>query len=391
MMSFFTALGLYYFTLPYFVWSGPLASYNFVILLSGICGIICFANRESSDRFKSLIFIYFVALLLFYVIINERSFYINLRYLFVLFIPLINSSFQKTTYEYFINIYVAIISISLGVYVLALTGIISPIKTIPPLNELKSINYNVYPFLVSPSGAPVRRFFGPFDEPGVVGTISGIFLCIEKISFKNKRSLILLISGLVSLSFFFYILIGVYFSLYYLERRRIRNLVLFLIAALSVSFYISSSDELQDFAERFEWNTEDNRFAGDNRTSIDLVKFYINANTDTKNILFGVDDKMAYLDQSEGTSSFWNVIILYGLLFFIPYLLFFIIYGNHYKRNLVAFILFLLVLVGTIYQRPYIFQEWTVFLFLMLAGHDSIAAKNGLETFNNKTSKTLFR
>ena len=83
------------------------------------------------------------------------------------------------------------------VWLLLFFGIPVPGKIIAPLNAVKTYNYIAYPFLVIPNylGAGLDvyfqslRFCGPFDEPGVVGTIAGLMLYIDNFNLKDKRNI----------------------------------------------------------------------------------------------------------------------------------------------------------------------------------------------------------
>ena len=83
-------------------------------------------------------------------------------------------------------------------------------------NQLKvdaGQGYALYPFTVVLDYMlyqPIYRFMGPFDEPGVVGTISAIVLAANKFKLKNKSDFIVLFSGVASLSLAFYLMSFIY-------------------------------------------------------------------------------------------------------------------------------------------------------------------------------------
>jgi len=60
----------------------------------------------------------------------------------------------------------------------------------------------------------IGRFCGVFNEPGVVGTFSALFLIADRFDLTKKDNLIFLISGLLAFSFAFYMMIGVYLLLF---------------------------------------------------------------------------------------------------------------------------------------------------------------------------------
>ena len=188
-------------------------------------------------------------------------------------LPFGDRNFTKKVYENFLNIYCLITMISLLVWCLYLFDMAPMLGTISPLNELKQYNYNVYPFLVCASNSP--RFCSVFDEPGVVGTISGILLCCQKFKLKDIRTIILLITGLCSTSMFFYILCAIYIVLYYLMvEKKLQGVILSIIIIISSLYIIQSNTILNEaIGYRFQWDSETGKMVGDNRTD-ELVLYY---------------------------------------------------------------------------------------------------------------------
>jgi predicted RNA-binding protein with RPS1 domain len=83
---------------------------------------------------------------------------------------------------------------------------------IDPLNPLKDFLYKQYPFLVMPNeviNVEFPRFYGVFDEPGVIGTFAGIMLFAERYNLKKISNIILFVSGVFSFSLFFILLSAV--------------------------------------------------------------------------------------------------------------------------------------------------------------------------------------
>lgn len=85
-------------------------------------------------------------------------------------------------------------------------GISMPAKSIQPLNKAKQASYLAYTFYVTTNqwGADILpRFFGYYDEPGVVGTLSGLILMTRKFNLKKLINIPIFIGGLLSFSLFF--------------------------------------------------------------------------------------------------------------------------------------------------------------------------------------------
>lgn len=103
-------------------------------------------------------------------------------------------------------------------YICAQLGYISPIGQITI--EQHDRVYTVYPLLVLDKGVDILRFYGPFNEPGVVGTLGAVLLCTQKFNFKDWRTLIILLAGVLSMSLFFFALVIGYGVVYLVFLRK---------------------------------------------------------------------------------------------------------------------------------------------------------------------------
>lgn len=372
--AFFSAIILFYMSAPYFVWHGFFGSIYVKTILAFILGGLFFVNRRKQTGFEISLFFLLFGTMIVYFVVSRRNFNFFLSLFPVVLVPFTKESFSRIVFRQFINIFVLMLALALVFWLFALLGIVSPYKTIPPLNVLKTHDYFVFPFFVSPAGSPTIRFYGPFDEPGVVGTLCGILLCIEKFNLKNAKSIILLIAGLCSLSFFFYILVGVYFILYFAFRKKsISKTLLMALFAAGVFYTIQQVPVLNEtLGIRFEWDAEKGTFVGDNRINSEFVQATFEQIRGTKQFWFGIDDKEDYLDSVAGSSSFITVIVLYGMVFTILYLLFFVLYALYYRESWWSVLLFIFAFFATIYQRPNTFNIIYVYLFTYLAKMDRI-------------------
>ena len=86
-------------------------------------------------------------------------------------------------------------------------------------NSLKVLHgeyYLKYPLSLNLSsflGQTVYRLLGPYDEPGVIGTLAALILSADNFRLNSKSNLILIIAGILSFSLTFYILTVLYFFL----------------------------------------------------------------------------------------------------------------------------------------------------------------------------------
>lgn len=363
------SLALFYLTQPYFFWHGIMSGLVVRVAMTFTVGFAFWLNRKSLNHDEYFLIVFFFALAILYTYTSGRNIVYYLTLLPILFLPFSKEKFHVKVFDSFLTIYVIFIGLSLISHVFALMGVISPYTSISPLNELKSYNYYVYPFLVRVS-LTSPRFCGIFDEPGVVGTLSGIMLCIKGLNFRDYKSVILLISGLASLSLFFYILIAVYFALYSaILKRSTGRIFMYLLLVVGFVYALNNVPVISELiGERIEWDAEKGSISGDQRINYEKAEYYISfISRNAKTLAFGIEDKKAFLKDVEGSSSIFLVLIVNGAIFLIGYISFFILYAYRYKLNIVSWLMFIFVFMGTIYQRPYTFQFLPVFLFFTLA------------------------
>lgn len=379
---------LFVMCMPYFAWKGILMTLNPLILL--VLTIICFLERRrlrSKDIFPLLVF---TAALLVYTIASDHNLVFFVTYASIILLPFLKNDFSKSLFEKFLLIFTITTALGLVFWFLAIIGLVSPIGSIEPINFLKKYYYLVYPFFITSTEDPLARFEGLYDEPGVMGTLCGLFLIIRGLDFKDWKSIALLLGGCFSLSFFFYVVLIVYFGVkYFFNKNNIKRVSIFAVCISVLIYLIFTNPYLyKNIGYRFEWNKTESRFEGDNRINIDVVSFYWQG-MDTRQILMGINNKDAYKDSVQGSSSIYNVIILYGILFVILYFVFFILYSIRNSDSRLKAILSVLVIFGSLYQRPGVMDLPYVFLFCLISNSkmiDTLAekrfAKKGAEPLN---------
>lgn len=388
-----SALLLFLFIRPYFLWE-IMSDRAVTIAMSFLLCAFFYMNRgkiSAADRRISLLFIFTV---LYYIIrglimaemtingVISRS----ILFLYVI-IPFAKDSFSKQVYNSFLTIYSAVIAISLLSYVGVMIGAISAIGTISNGVGDHLREYTVYPFLVMDRGYDLIRFYGLFNEPGVVGTLSALLLCIQKFRLNDIRVVIILISGVLSFSLFFYILLLSYSVIYLLMVKRDYLLCLIFISAFGI-FYLKTRDNpvlYETIWERIEWDSTDHQFKGDNRRN-EIVDDYYDDFKKTPSFWYGStrEELDRFWNLVYETSSYKVVVITDGMIFLFFYLLFFVLYAYHHKRSIKEFLLFVLVLLANTYQRADIYYIQMIFLYTYFA-------RSGLEinTSKNMQSRQL--
>lgn len=365
--TFWVALLLFLTLQPYFVWS--LSSYLNPII-SVIIGIIFFNEKELVSNgvdYKDLA-VYFFFVIVLFAITGGANILGAITMFAILFIPFGNTKFSGEVIYYLSVIYSVIVGLALISWFLMQFNLIFPIKTISPLNENDFEYYTVYPLfqiLANNNGLfGATRFAGPFDEPGVIGSISAVLLCLEKFNFKNWKTYIYLISGIVSFSFFFYLVV-VSYGLFYLIliKKRVWPTIIFF--ALFAGVYMRTKDDpiiSYTIWNRFEWDSTSGTFSGDNRMTEDAEDFY-KSKRGTYEYWFGLKDYDSYWKLAKGGCSYKNTVMKNGMVAFALYALFFLIIAWRNKQSKVSFLLFAFLFLSMLYQRPILFQSAWILIF----------------------------
>lgn len=358
---------------PYFVW--PYVSFYFTYGLTFIISCFFFINRAKISKDYYIILIVYIIGTLLYGHANHNMM-VGLFMLFMGFIAFSKESFCSSVYNSFMSLYSILIGLGVLSWLLVLAGVISPIGTIETISDdaAKQAGYVVYPFTIMVRDLDAIRFRGMFDEPGIVGSVGAVLLCINNFNFKDWRTYPVLISGILAFSFFFYIILFVYFSTKLIFiKKKIGYFVLFVILGILVFAMTKDNDIIYELLwKRFEWDADSGGFVGDNRMGSDthIAQFYESIKG-SHQYWFGVDNKKMLTDMLAESSSYRNAVMYYGMFFFVFYCLFFILYGFKYNKNIMSFLLYCFVFLGMVYQRPGIYEPVLLFLFTYYARHQS--------------------
>jgi hypothetical protein len=231
-------------------------------------------------------------------------------------------------------------------------------------NQLKvasGMGYAKYPFMVVLDYTlqdPVYRFMGPFDEPGVVGTISVLILVVEKFNLKSKRNVVVLIAGLISFSLAFYVLTVAYLLLVCLRNKPSR---IYVSALLLGSFWFASSSEIIS-GKTLDRLQIDNGIFGNNRVQSELLIAMSNwSNGTVETLLFGLPGPMV----ADGSSSFLSTLVYTGILGVFVYVMIIAIFILRLRSHVTFdFIVFIAFFLAAGYQRPDNLKPEFMLLFL---------------------------
>ena len=141
--------------------------------------------------------------------------------------------------------------------------------------------YRWWIFAIYSYGGHSFRLCGIFNEPGVLGTVCALLFICTFTQSKWWEKVLLLVTGILTLSLAFALLIFLFIMLYICQKRLLNNIYIFLFLGffLIIPHIDFHNKDINDLAARFAITS--NGLAGDNRTStlfdIEYQKF-INSN-----------------------------------------------------------------------------------------------------------------
>lgn len=346
---------------PFFVWQVPPSLIFVISLLLFAPKLIDLQKTKASDG----IFIIIMSVL--YLVLLARSGgtgQVSVPGKIAGLVPIIlfytSPKFAKAIFEKFTTLFAFLIIPSIFMYVLVVIFEISiPYRIIPPLNEIKDGVYRQYPFLVIYQGVVFfDRFCGYFDEPGVVGTICAVLLAIRNFNLTNWISISIFIAGVLSTSMFFFG-ISIMFLIYKVPLRY----KLAIIGLVGVLVFVLYNNEIiyHLVFRRFSL-TDDGTLAGINREGGSFAEWYEQFRH-SEHYLWGLGRGFGAL-HNPGGASFRQLIVDYGLIFFITYILSFSLYSLKrigFNNN---WVVYMMLLLGIIFQRPFILNIPYVMLLL---------------------------
>lgn len=211
----------------------------------------------------------------------------------------------------YLNLNALVISLGVVLFLLDTLKLIGPIGLVSAPDHANLEGYqNLYYLAYYPSwisfdisGVVIHRFASVFWEPGTLGLYLIAFILIELLFFvykhdffNQRRAAVFLISGILSLSLLFYLLIFpvVLFILFYNKRWVSLSIIIALIALALIYFY----DQLYNLIfYRLEFDSE-RGFVGNNRSSAFDIMLSSMTNTDWITVLVGYGPKAIFLGDS---------------------------------------------------------------------------------------------
>jgi hypothetical protein len=352
------AFSLFMLTPPFYVWHS--ISPLFFVL---ICSSIAFFNQKSISVGNIVFFMAFFFIYLYIPIRNQQNIFGIVVFMLILTLFILSSDFINNTLNKYIFIYSITLIPSLIVFVIVyILRIDLPHSFIKPLNPLKLVDYVQYPFLVeqnSFSNNVVPQFFAYYDESGVVGTVSALLLMISGFDLKKKINIPIFISGILSFSFAFYLIVLVYGFTFF----RLRNKIILTVVIIGFVTLFKGNSLIDSYVfNRFD--IQNGKLAGDDRIADSNFNVWYKHFSNSSDFYFGLGEEEG-LQHNVGGSSYKNLIVNYGIVFFVLINVLLVMYSYsklHLKKE---FYVYLFILLLVIYQRPNITNYF--YLFLVLA------------------------
>lgn len=350
----FTSWTVYY-QLPYgLVFQGILALFIFVIY-----------GKYTNRRISIFIFFFFISLwyyrpMFFDISAMMSGFY---RALIPCSLFLLSSDCQKVILKYLFYLIAIIAGIGAVLHILNFLGIYSvPAFT---MVEMPERDFEIRPFLVYiyPSSF---RFSSIFDEPGYLGTIIALYLALERYNFHKLINIVLLFCGILSLSFGFYVMLGIGMSIMSIKKRNYKPLILFVLLFAILYIFIPDFFELLFQREEVVSLLNGGKFEDSRGGYVNMVMSLKTINSmPIMNVLFGngYDAPLFYFKENTNflaSSSIFRLVFQMG---YVGVLLFIIGLINYTKKSSEC-IVFILLFIFSLYQRPHVFA---LMFFIMLA------------------------
>lgn len=324
--------------------------YENVYLSLGALGITAFVGFQTKifQRTKSSIIVSILFLCLYLWLSKYSNIYgtleLIIQWLILCYIVSLKYEYKIQLIDFITKWFAILMSISLGAYILFLSGVSFP-GTIVEYQQYFMDNH--YFFLQK----ELFRFQSVFLEPGHMTMGLAPLLFINKYNLKNRYVLILFIAQMLSLSLAGYMMMMIGYSVLFLfdkqsKKSKLISVLLSVILICSVAIFMQNSFENNVFDDlifrRMEF--DNGHFVGDNRSSVYLDRQFEDV-VSSSDILTG---RYFNSEMSEkGVAGYKKFIVQFGLIGCVLLILSF--FSTHklliYKFRRNAFLLVIMILL----------------------------------------------
>lgn len=356
---------------PMYIWGEALLLQVF-FYISAICSI--FVIKDVRVRFNGsvLLFVlwvmYVVAVSVAMEVDSKKLLVFLVLMLFSLYMLLLDESKLVTLFDIFYNVVFIFALLALLTWLLIALDVVSlhsmylldsyePIKrengvfyyTNFVSNWMPQTNYCVSSFCAS-------RLMGPLNEPGYWGTLVAMVLAIKEMK-PTFRNVIIFISGVLTLSLAFFIMVFMYLLITLVRQKKLTLLVIFF--SLFMFYSMGLFDGIIGYRLMGGSGVRDNR-----NSDLFLENFFVYLNDPL--VFFG-NGAFSSSDILNGSSSFLSVLYdvgIFGLVIFVMFHLSFIDKSFFKRRFILHAVGFICIFSLSLYQRPYLLTPQYLFVYL---------------------------
>lgn len=205
------------------------------------------------------------------------------------------------------------------------------------------------------------RLCGLFNEPGYFGTFLSLCLIANGLNFNDKRNLILMIAGCLTFSAAFFITLILYFVFLAIIRKNYYIVLIACVILISINTIEFDNVNIIRLMDRLTF--EDGKLTAINRTSnsFDHLFSKVLASSD---VFWGYGGGYLVSNDYVGSLSYKRDIIEYGLFACIIYWGSLFVKGIHSAQKNITAVVFVILFMVNIYQRPGIFVAGYMLIFL---------------------------
>jgi hypothetical protein len=338
---------------PYFVWN-----FSSLYFATPLIILIIIYSRINLKNTISLILFSF--LYLYIGIMNELNYFGIIYFICIVLLATGCDSYIDLVMKLLIKIFAILLVPSIILYILNMFfGIYLPTNIIDPPLEIRQYNYITQIFLVTenkPSFILLQRFYGYFDEPGVIGTFASVFLIMQKMNLNKWYNKVILVGGILSFSLAFYLSVIVYILIYSSTKNRILTSIVIIFIISNELFYDTMSFYIYDRIQIEDW-----KLAGDNRVQGENFNIWFQGYAISSESIFGLGAKATDI-YNYGGASYKDLIVAYGWILFLLYNAYFIVLAKIKLKYINDTSIFILVLLIIMYQRPFVTNIMYVFI-----------------------------
>lgn len=388
---------------PFFVWENFLGGFGFTLfqvlrLVTVVCLCVTIDWRHiRADKFGAALGIFTIYLFLALFTGVKGGTYLPILAGNVLtfgtfsLLTMAKEDVLSDSFDILKTLFTVILAYTLVIFVFVVIGIPIPATSLQSAESGRTLvsgqsylNYLGCLFIRSRFILRMDRFTSMFTEPGVVGTIAAFYLAASDFDLKSdKRNVVLLISGICSLSLAFIFLVAILLVVRGFRKGayKVAGVMALLIILYIVFMNINFSNQYISSVQ-YRLTLTEAGLAGENRINDYAQAQYESfLHSDLKTVLLGYGN--AYVNPStninfwQGSATYKRQIFQYGFVGFGIYVLWMMLapyrcYRTEDKEKNKKIISYIIVFIASLYQRPQLTSLF--FIYFLLAG--CVTARN---------------